>query len=84
VRAPDGPSAAELAGMAQTTAFVVAAGGALLLGVLHDLTGSWVPAVAVVLAATLGQLATGVFAGRDRHVVPPRPPATGGDPSPWT
>ncbi|MEA2444440.1 MAG: transporter, family, cyanate transporter [Thermoleophilales bacterium] len=73
LRAPDAPSAAELAGMAQTVAYVVAATVALLLGVLHDATGSWTPALFVVLAATVGQLAAGLFAGRDRFVVPPRP-----------
>jgi CP family cyanate transporter-like MFS transporter len=77
LRAPDAPSAAELAGMAQTIAYVVAAIAALLLGVLHDATDSWTPAVLVVLAATVGQLASGLFAGRDRFVVPPNP--TGGE-----
>jgi CP family cyanate transporter-like MFS transporter len=78
VRAPDGPSAAELAGMAQTTAYLVAATAALLLGVLHDATGSWTGAVIVILAATIGQLFFGIAAGRDRFVVPPTP-TTGGD-----
>ena len=74
VRAPDSPSAAELAGMAQTAAYVLAASGALALGVLHDATGSWTPAVVAVLAATLGQLGFGITAGRDRFVVPPHTP----------
>jgi CP family cyanate transporter-like MFS transporter len=73
LRAPDGPSAAELSGMAQTTAFLVAATVALLLGVLHDVTGSWTPALLVIVAANAGQLVAGLFAGRDCHVAPPHP-----------
>jgi CP family cyanate transporter-like MFS transporter len=76
LRAPDAPSAAELAGMAQTVAYIVAAIVALLLGVLHDASGSWTPAVLVVLAATAGQLVAGLFAGRNRFIIPPDP--TGG------
>ena len=73
VRAPDPPSAAELSGMAQTIAYVVAATVALLLGVLHDATRSWTPAVVVVLVATTAQLGSGIAAGRDRFVIPPLP-----------
>jgi CP family cyanate transporter-like MFS transporter len=71
LRAPDAPSAADLSGMAQTGAYVTAALVALLLGVIHDLTGSWTPAVVVVIAATAGQLVAGLFAGRDQFVTPP-------------
>jgi CP family cyanate transporter-like MFS transporter len=71
VRAPDGPSAAELAGMATSIAYFVAAGVSLLLGVLHDLTGSWNGAVLVVIAATVAQAVIGIAAGRHRFVTPP-------------
>jgi CP family cyanate transporter-like MFS transporter len=77
LRAPDGPSAAELSGMAQTTAYFVAAAAAFLLGVLHDVTGNWTASVIVVVAATVGQLAFGVTAGQDRLVVPPSSQSTG-------
>jgi CP family cyanate transporter-like MFS transporter len=83
LRAPDGPTAAELSGMAQTTAYLVAAAAALLLGVLHDATGSWTPVLLVIVAVCAGQLLTGLVAGRDRSVVPPHP-APERSPTGWT
>jgi CP family cyanate transporter-like MFS transporter len=84
LRAPDAPSAAVLSGMAQTTAFFVAASGAFLLGAFHDLTGSWTAPVVVIVALTLGQLTSGLFAGADRLVSPPSAHPPGGNSPPWT
>jgi CP family cyanate transporter-like MFS transporter len=38
------------------------------MGALHDLTNSWTPAVAVLLALLVPQVVVGLGAGRDRHV----------------
>jgi MFS transporter, CP family, cyanate transporter len=60
-----GPSAtAGLSAMAQTAGYLVAACGPLLFGAVHDLTGSWPAALALLLVLTVPQLVTGVLAGR--------------------
>lgn len=64
-----GPSeTTALAGMAQSIGYLVAAAGPLLLGVLHDTTGSWTGALLVLTALSLVMAAAGYGAGRDRHV----------------
>jgi CP family cyanate transporter-like MFS transporter len=68
LRAPDSAHAAELAGMAQTIGYLLAAIGPLAVGLLHDLAGGWTIPLAVVTALLLVQLATGLGAARDMHV----------------
>ncbi|MEU7246376.1 MFS transporter [Streptomyces sparsogenes] len=64
-----GPSeTTALAGMAQSIGYLVAAAGPLLLGVLHDTTGSWTGALLLLTALSLVMAAAGYGAGRDRHV----------------
>jgi CP family cyanate transporter-like MFS transporter len=82
LRAPDSPSAAELSGMAQTAAYLLAAAGPFALAVLHDATGGWTGPLVVVLVVCAGQLVCGLAAGRDRLVVPPTP--SGGPAPSWT
>jgi CP family cyanate transporter-like MFS transporter len=84
LRAPDSSSAAELSGMAQTAAYLLAAAGPFALAILHDATGGWTWPVAVVLVVCAGQLACGLAAGRDRFVVPPTPQPAGGPAPSWT
>ena len=57
-----------LAGMAQSVGYLVAAAGPLLLGVLHDTTGSWTAALLLLVGLSLIMAAAGYGAGRDRHV----------------
>ncbi|WP_410663339.1 CynX/NimT family MFS transporter [Amycolatopsis sp. lyj-84] len=57
-----------LAGMAQSVGYLVAAAGPLLLGVLHDTTGSWTAALLLLAGLSLVMACAGYGAGRDRHV----------------
>ncbi len=68
LRAPDAPHAAALAGMAQLVGYVVAALGPIGVGALHDATGSWTPALVVLVALTLPELLAALGAGRPRYV----------------
>lgn len=68
LRAPDARHAATLSGMAQSIGYLVAASGPLVLGLLHDLTGSWRQPLAVLVAAALLQALFALGAGRNRHV----------------
>ncbi|MGW3473418.1 CynX/NimT family MFS transporter [Saccharopolyspora sp. NPDC000995] len=64
-----GPSeTTALAGMAQSVGYLVAAAGPLVLGVLHDATGSWTGALLLLIVLSLVMAAAGYGAGRDRHV----------------
>jgi CP family cyanate transporter-like MFS transporter len=58
--------AARLSGMAQSIGYLLAAAGPILIGVLHDATGSWTIAIGVLFPVLVGQLIVGVLAGRAR------------------
>ncbi|MBB2968090.1 MFS transporter [Leifsonia aquatica] len=60
--------AAALSGMAQSVGYVLAAAGPIAAGALHDATGSWTPALAILvgLLAVLGVF--GYLAGRARVI----------------
>jgi MFS transporter, CP family, cyanate transporter len=59
---------ARLSAMAQTFGYLVAAGGPLLVGAVHDAARSWTPALAMLVLLALPQLVAGVLAGRPLHV----------------
>lgn len=59
---------AALSGMAQSLGYLLAAGGPIALGIIHDATGSWVPALIIVLVLLAGQTVAGLFAGRNRYI----------------
>ncbi|GAA1949100.1 MFS transporter [Amycolatopsis minnesotensis] len=64
-----GPSeTTALAGMAQSIGYLVAAAGPLLLGVLHEATGSWTGALVLLIALSTVMAVAGYGAGRNRHV----------------
>ncbi|MFD7455386.1 CynX/NimT family MFS transporter [Kitasatospora sp. NPDC059827] len=63
--------AAALAGMAQSVGYLVAAAGPLLLGILHDVTGSWTLPLGLLAVLSTAMAAVGYGAGQDRHVRPP-------------
>ncbi|MFD7827478.1 CynX/NimT family MFS transporter [Kitasatospora sp. NPDC059803] len=72
-RAGSSGEAAALAGMAQSIGYLVAAAGPLLLGILHDSTGSWTLPLIVLVVLGIAMAAAGYGAGQDRHVRLPRP-----------
>jgi MFS transporter, CP family, cyanate transporter len=57
---------ARLSAMAQTIGYVISAFGPLLVGVVHDVTGSWAPPVLLLLVLLVPQLVFGVLSGRAR------------------
>ena len=63
-------STAGLSTLVQTVGYLVGAAGPLVIGVLHDVSGSWTPALIVLLALLVPQLLVGVAAGRDCTVTP--------------
>jgi CP family cyanate transporter-like MFS transporter len=60
---------ARLSALAQSIGYLIAATGPLILGALHDLTGSWTASMAVLVAIMAPQLAVGLAAGRRGYVV---------------
>ncbi|HEV7899307.1 MAG TPA: MFS transporter [Planosporangium sp.] len=59
---------ARLSAMAQTFGYLVAAGGPLLVGAVHDAARSWTPALALLLLLAVPQLVNGLLASRPRYV----------------
>jgi len=59
---------AGLSTLVQTVGYLVAAMGPLAIGAVHQLTGSWTPALIVLLALLVPQLVLGLAAGRNRTV----------------
>jgi MFS transporter, CP family, cyanate transporter len=74
-RAADSHTAAALSGFAQSVGYLIAAAGPLLLGLLHETTGGWTIPIGVLLVVALGQLVSGLLAGRNRTIGPPPEPA---------
>ncbi|WP_297009120.1 MFS transporter [uncultured Corynebacterium sp.] len=68
MRARSHTTAASLSGMAQSVGYVLAAAGPVVLGALHDATGSWTPPLVVLIIADMLLLIAGLLAGRDRTV----------------
>lgn len=61
---------AGLSTLVQTVGYLIAGVAPLCIGALHDLTGSWTPALIVLLCLLGPQLLFGLAAGRDRLVTP--------------
>jgi CP family cyanate transporter-like MFS transporter len=59
---------ATLSGMAQSVGYLLAASGPILIGVIHDATGSWTVALVIVLCLLAGQIVAGTLAGRQRVI----------------
>jgi CP family cyanate transporter-like MFS transporter len=53
---------------AQSVGYLICVPGPLLVGVLNEATGGWRVPLAFMTALMLGQIASGVLAGRDRCV----------------
>lgn len=73
VRAADARVTGALSGMAQSFGYLLAATGPLLVGLLHDVTGSWEPGIATLAATTGGAMLFGFGAARDVRVGDPAP-----------
>ncbi|MFJ7744571.1 CynX/NimT family MFS transporter [Peribacillus sp. NPDC097295] len=68
IRARNANQAAELSGMAQSTGYLLAAVGPILIGYLFDLAQEWtIPLTALILNAALVMI-FGMISGRDRQV----------------
>jgi CP family cyanate transporter-like MFS transporter len=61
---------ARLSAQAQTVGYLLAAAGPLLVGAVHDATGSWTIPLALLLALLLPQCAFGALASAQRFVGP--------------
>ncbi|MEU2351068.1 MFS transporter [Modestobacter sp. NPDC049651] len=68
LRTHDHRQAAALSGMAQSVGYALAAAGPILLGALHDATGSWTAPLWVLLGVLAVQGTAGVLAGRNRTI----------------
>jgi CP family cyanate transporter-like MFS transporter len=67
-RAASHEMAAELSGTGQSVAYLIAAAGPVLAGVLHDATSSWDPVIGLVLLVIAIQVSIGLEAGRPATV----------------
>ena len=61
-------STAALSTLVQTVGYLVAAAGPLVIGAVHDITGSWTPALIVLLSLLVPQTVLGLAAARNRTV----------------
>ena len=68
LRTRDVAQTARVSAMAQSVGYTLCAFGPLLVGLLHEAAGSWTPALVLLLALLVPQLACGALAGRDRTV----------------
>lgn len=68
LRARTGQGSSALSGFVQGIGYFVAAAGPFLIGVLHDVTGTWTVPVAVLLASILVLFALGLAVTRIRYV----------------
>ena len=75
LRAPNPHTAAQLSAMAQGVGYVLAAFAPLLVGVLHDATGSFAATAPLFMLLGLACAASGLGAGRNRHVLTAPAPA---------
>ncbi|GAA1479847.1 CynX/NimT family MFS transporter [Gordonia sinesedis] len=55
----------QVSGMAQSVGYVLAAAGPIVIGAVHDATGSWTAAMAVLAIAVVPQAIAASFAARD-------------------
>ena len=68
LRAPEAATAGALSAMAQGIGYALAALGPFGFGLAHEWSGGWALPGALYAAISLGALACGLGAGRDRHV----------------
>jgi CP family cyanate transporter-like MFS transporter len=74
MRSRDSTQAGQLAAMAQTVGYLIAAVGPLAVGLIHELTGGWTWSLIFLIAALVPMLACGWRAGADRTLRHGSPP----------
>lgn len=75
LRGRDETDTANLSMLAQGSAYLVACLGPIALGSLHDLVGTWVPGLAILLGCAAAELGFGLGAARPGHILPEHQPA---------
>lgn len=78
LRTRDPIDTARLSGMAQSMGYLLAAGGPLAAGAIHQLTGSWIPVILMLLGLTAAQAVFGGLAGRLLLIGDPPPRSVSG------
>ena len=73
-RARTADASAALSGMAQSVGYLIAAAGPVLFGALHAGLGGWTGSLILLVGVLIAQSVIGMFAGRPRFVLDPRPP----------
>ncbi|MBT2585418.1 MFS transporter [Arthrobacter sp. ISL-95] len=68
LRAHNHTQAASLSGMAQCIGYLLAAIGPVAVGALHDATGSWTPALILLISVFAALMFVGFLAGRHRVI----------------
>jgi cyanate permease len=81
LRAGSAASAARLSGMAQTTGYLLAGGGPLAFGVLHDVTDGWRVPLALLLLWLVPETLIAWRAARPDQITPTRPDLVAAEPS---
>ena len=68
MRSRSGPGVVRLSAFAQSTGYLIAIPGPILVGVLNQSSGGWGLPIALMAALVVPQVACGVLAGRDRQI----------------
>ena len=68
LRSPDSASTGRLSGMVQGFGYLLAATGPVLVGAVHDATGSWTAPLWLLVGLTVPGAIAGVLAGRPRQI----------------
>ncbi|WP_425340330.1 CynX/NimT family MFS transporter [Ammoniphilus resinae] len=68
LRTTNTQQSSELSGMAQSIGYLIAAGGPVFFGFLHDLTQSWTTTILILIATTIIQLIVGLGAGGNKKI----------------
>jgi CP family cyanate transporter-like MFS transporter len=71
-RSSTSATAAALSGMSQSTGYLIASTGPLVVGLLHAASGGWLASIVLLLVVAVATMVTGVLAGRPLLVDPPR------------
>ena len=68
LRAEQGTTAAKLSGMSQSVGYLFAAIGPLFFGILHDISGSWILSLSILLITAIAIMIFGAGAGKNKTI----------------